>query len=236
MSQLGFAVSQRIQTALKNQNFVIPGNPGVDQRRHNFWHAQTYPAAGSTRIEFFNTDQGTGGRYVTNLPQSNQIGNNRAFVLDSVRLAYQSGDKLADSVALGASAVAAPLPFDTAEVIRKIFEQGLVNLRVDGRIVIDNMYGLFNFPQGGGYCVTPTKGAGGTTTATNIVDAESAIGSNGAPFAQNSYSLKTPWTIMPGQRIEMTVEYEALIPTASAAAKLIAYLDGQILTDSGISA
>lgn len=195
-------------------------------RRAQFYHRVNVAAAAAASLIFFNTTPtpGTTNWNQAGLPLEN------GFWLRSLRFVPEGDNTLAGAVTANAEELddalaATPVAWTFAEQVRRMFQQGIVNLTVGTRKIVDSQFGLENFPQGSGLDIM-AAGLGGTTTATNIGAA--AVINNGIRDASNTYDLG--WIpVLPQKPVNLTVDWLASTPSVGVQFVIGAVLDGWLI-------
>lgn len=222
------------------------------QVQSNLYHAVQFPAAGTTELQFFNTNASP---FICNL-QGNFLPPERPMWLTGVRFkvldanissgvikAIQDADTdetpLATSTA-GTTATggtdnvnAAGRPLDRALRKRSMIELGLVQVSIADLPII-NALGLDRFPAGAGVDFEGMAAFGGGVTASTNTQVGAAIANlqNGAPFFSNQNVFRGPIPWLPGQQIDFRVKwpYALTIPAITSGiggAVIVAELVGE---------
>lgn len=199
-------------------------------RRARYVHRLNVAAAALTSLAFFNATPAAG---VTNwnpggLPLEN------AYWLRALRfkvesnIAATSGAEVTANRLITADTATNPAALDVAETLRRLFQQGIVNLTVGTRKIVDNDYGLDSFPQGSGFHIDPAVASTDTT-----VSAASANVSNGAPDASNTFDLG--WIpVLPQKAAALTVDWLPSTTAPATAFVLTAIMDGWLVTPQSL--
>ena len=202
-------------------------NPQYTVRRRVFTHAQSYPVAGTvTPYTFFNVPE---TRFVCDMPGGgNGLPKNTLFMLDGVGLEVVPFLSTAGAlIATGLPGLAASVgPVATAGELTALYEDGLVNMVVGERNVIENVWGLKYFPIGAGVA------SGGAGVADPAAAAALAIVSNGPVDVMNrGWPIDPIVPILENKQVSLTVQFQAARAISIAAACTIkARLYGTYIT------
>lgn len=174
----------------------------VHGRRHVFWHRRNIASVvGGADIEFFNEDRSS---YVTNW--SRGLPNDQVFVLQAVRFGVFGGYQV-DGTAVAATdpyAAAALTSLQAAADRQVLIENGLVNMKINDRDIVQDIYGLYNFPQGGGAVLSSAIGSSSATNGPTLASV-----SNGEAHNGNAWLVEPVggWYIAPKEDISLKVKY-----------------------------
>jgi len=183
-----------------------------------FSHRLAYAAAGSTSFTFFNVGESKG---VLDMPGNGAgLPKGFAFLYTGCGFHLETGVDInaaadADGAQLQLTGTEAwpgttEFPVKTAEQIRRILQNGDVNISANG-YVLDRFYGLHRAPAGAGPNVQVA--IGGTTAAAQEVSA--AIICNGDPSYANRRVVR-PQLIMHNVPIKATVDFTTALALTSA--------------------
>lgn len=202
-------------------------NPQYTVRRRIFTHAQSYPVAGTTvPYTFFNVPE---TRFVCDMPGGgNGLPKNTLFMLDGVGIEVvpfltPAGAQIAGGLP---GILSSAGPAATAGELAAIYEDGLVNMVVGERNVIENVWGLKFFPIG--------AGIGGAAAVTDPAAAAAFVSaSNGLPSVmERGWPIDPIVPILENKQVSLTVQFQALraFTTFATACTIKARLYGTYIT------
>ena len=187
---------------------VLGGAPhdqfAANVRTHAFWHRRDVPVVVKGEdILFFNETQSTfGSNWKGSLPSG------EAFVLQALRIDVRGGYQV------DGTAEANSEPYDdnggnaagAAADIAAMINDGVVSMRVNDREIVQNVFGLYNFPKGGGPVV---GGAGLATTATTTTTSAAHV-NNGEAHNGNAWLIQPQpggLVIAPKEDIDLRIKF-----------------------------
>lgn len=201
-------------------------NPQYTVRRRFFSHVLSYPAAGTTNpFTFFGVPE---QQFVCDMPGGgNGLPTNSLFMLDGVSFGVCPFLQ-ADGTLIGAGlpgVLGAASPFAWAGELACIYEDGLVNMTIGERNVIENQLGLKFFPEGAGI----TGPAAGSDPA---AAAALAIINNGDANVMNRGCPMDPIVpMLQNKQVKLTAQFQKARPvTVGAACRITARLHGTYIT------
>lgn len=184
------------------------------------YHIQSYPAAGSTSLSFFQTPAGASSTTLedTNMQLAGQLAAPQSFLITGISINWYPGQTAAAPVQLGAAAITGSLNDQAA-----VFRRGLVQLTVGNK----------NYGQWAALDMLPPRSHLNAAVATS--DATTAAAAlnlrmevpyiDGAPFKINPYRL------MASQNFKVTVDFPGgavALPSGDALARIGVILWGTL--------
>ncbi len=195
----------------------------VDILPGEFYHRQTYAAAGQGSLTFWSNAQAQ--PIISNWPSAG-LPSAKPFVLMGLRFCYDpldsAGARISNQVGLAASAS----PITNGEELRTIFAGGIVDFSVLNQKKVDGVFGLNRFPQGAGSSFDVASATTATTTTYNA-----ASFTNGVPMKGNEWRFPVPMVIGPNTTISSTVTWPTVL-SVTAAFTLRAEMFGVVLLRS----
>lgn len=199
---------------------TVPPETKFTTTRASLWHRKNVGTALSGSYNFFNV---ASAPFTTNMPQAGSLPNERAMWINTIRVHVARGyeyDGTAAADVLPNQTDADPLA--AANDLDLLLSYGHFTLKINGRTYVD-MFGLYNFPAGGGVYV---DGVAATTASTvTYIDVHP---NNGFPDARNMYVHPVPIPLPPGQNIECTIGYN-IAPTLKDTYVVTVNLDGMMI-------
>lgn len=236
LSGAGSAAAQMVMAG------KLPDPNKWNVRRHKFFHRVDYAAAGQTSIQLFSNVSPS--KFICNLPVQGSLPAETFFKLEAVRVTPETGVTSASNNAATTNAATtdavnghqsisraatAQSTVDTVagviEDLRQVFAQGILTIKCGDRKIVDEVYGLHNFPSGSQ--VTVDGSYGGTTTANS--NRETMLFQNGDPRNDNAWKLTPAFPILPQKQISGLLEWQAAFAVNDAFV-LRVELEGVLLT------
>lgn len=211
---------------------LSPLDPNFRARRTRLHSRIAIPDGGQTSdFAFFNSD-----------PADEFIGNVKANGLppETVAVVYSLGLRVetgftVDGTLVGSNAgdqaqrIATSTASSMAEAVRKMYENGLVNMKFGDQTIIEDVHGVNNFPDGVGMAL---DGYAASTTAS--MEHIAAVFNNGVPAVENRLQFTPVAILLPQKRIRLTVRYKTAIDLGAAVLGAFkASLDCTIITPVG---
>lgn len=150
-------------------------------------------------LNFFNAQF---QKYVTNLPQPGYLPGDTVGFLIKPSFYIEQGATL---TAVDANSQPWQTDTDPSTFVNDqnyLINNGLVNLQVGQRKVIDNVYGVRHFPSGTGYQIEGIATNSNTTTVNQAIRVN-----NGLTVKSNGWEVVPAFPILPNDQITLTVEY-----------------------------
>lgn len=225
-----------VQTQKAVERFLAgqlsPLDPNFKARRTRLHSRIAIPDGGQTSdFAFFNSD-----------PADEFVGNVKANGLppETVAVVYSLGLRIETGYTIDGTIVATnqgdqlqrqatSVSAATAEAVRKMHENGLVNMKFGDQTIIEDVHGVNNFPDG---CGTALDGYAASTTAS--MEHVAAVFNNGVPAIDNRLQFTPVAILLPQKRIRLTVRYKTAIDLGAVALGVFkASLDCTIITPVG---
>jgi hypothetical protein len=192
-------------------------------KRHRFYHRQAYTTAATVALTFFNVAQAD---YVCNMPGNGQLPNDTGFWCTGVHVGFITGITAAGAVdAAGIEIDDTEGPMTLASQVIPLIKTGSLTLKIGEKVVVDKVYGLHLFPEGGGVEV---DAAACTTDATS--NAWSTVLRNGQAFSNNGWPIEPAYPFMPGRTIRAELNWQAAHTITTAILNIVVSLDGYLVT------
>lgn len=217
------AMSQAFDLVMKGQQ---PDPNKFFTRRTKFYHRMDYATGGQAQLQFFNVAP---SKWICNLPLQSQLAQEQAFKLEKIRIWPETGitaaatftraaaGSMIGGVAAAATGVATiSTQITVAEELRTIFLGGAFTLRVGDKNVVDAMYSLNSFPQGGGMKLDGGFGVDSNSSTTGFNYDAALVLNNGDASVSNTYDLKPAYPILPGKTIYGLMEWQAALAVTTA--------------------
>lgn len=185
----------------------FPTTFGVDLIKTSYFHRVALAAAGTTaEIRFFNNETESEG--VSNWKP---LAQDQIFMLDGISFDIEVGRLAATGVYGGtpAQTIVATRQLLNAVALQRYANDGTINLEINSVKLIDSMYGLHNFPPGGG-----TIGHAATSVDSDLAAGQSfASVTNGPPVeSARRQFFPRPVAIGPNVRPKLTAKFLTAIP------------------------
>jgi len=210
-------------------------------RKHVYWHrVGLTDTAGSNSpgtLTFFNAAKSSN---LTNLPQAGRLPSNHFFAIEKIGIFIEQGRDIAGNAEAlaaayeGSGTSTAPQddPADIAEAIRLLYQEGIVNMTVGNRKVVEDVFGLHNFPWGSVPCVDAAFAAE-TTDTTATLSYLQALARSGDAHSSNGWWFDPSVPIFPDKQIEFTINWSGLTLDTLADLVVRVGMFGQLLTTTG---
>lgn len=206
-------------------------------RPHIFWHRVALPdTAGASpgELTFFNANKSRG---ITNLTTAGRLGTNNLFSLQKIGVIIQQGfdiDKNAEATQANyteAATLATDSAGEVSESIRKLYDNGVVNMRVGNRVVCDDIYGVHNFPWGADarYVAGHTMDDATLAVASQVMQVRTGAGST-----QDGYWFENPVAIYPDRNFDLTIDWSLHSIDTYADLVVMVGLFGMLMTVTGL--
>lgn len=186
------------------------------QTQRQYYHRQTYAAAGQTSLQFFNVAPQD---FICNLPVQGSVANDMPFALTSIAVTMEHLDTAGAKVpGAASSAAAATTSLSRFEEVLAALQGGELEFQINGRSLFRTR-DLTMFPSGGGI-----DGFG----ATGVTAGAATHGNNGAPLYANQNVFRAPIVILPGQQIRVNCYWQQALALTTASAIRVTLIGEQL--------
>lgn len=229
----------------------IPDPTIYNPTHHIYYSARGYGATGlaydanntvkaGPNFTFFD---GPYKRFQDNMPQQGQINDDQFFWIEQMHfvvipnitiaalapvLAPSETPAAAASGWIG-STTKIPMSIVNSAELQTIYTNGLVNMSIGARTIIEDAWGLQNFHAGGG---PVTAGAAASNSATTAV-VGNAWCNNGFQSDREGWGCKPFAWLTKGRSVKLSVDFSTALPLTGAGV-IIAFLEGTRITTGNV--